>query len=144
VPGLTKPHQVCNRIVSLMDVYPTLAEVAGLPAPSRNDGRSLVPLLKDCDAPWDFPALSAYQSNMSVRTDGYRLIRYKDGTTEFYDEAKDPHEWTNQTNNPEYAEMQRKLAAFLPAQEAMAPSVDDKKGGAGKSKGERKKRKAKE
>jgi len=144
VPGLTQPHQVCNRIVSLMDVYPTLAEVAGLPAPSRNDGRSLVPLLKDCNAPWDFPALSAYQGNMSVRTDGYRLIRYKDGTTEFYDEAKDPHEWTNQTNNPDYAEMQRKLAAFLPAQEAMAPSVDDKKGEAGRSKGETKKRKAKE
>ncbi len=144
VPGLTRPHQVCNRIVSLMDVYPTLVELAGLPAPSRNDGHSLVPLLKDCKTPWNFPALSAYQSNMSVRTDGYRLIRYKDGTTEFYDEAKDPHEWTNQTKNPEYAEMQRKLAAFLPAQEAMAPSVDDKKGGAGKSKGETKKREAKE
>jgi hypothetical protein len=93
-----------------------------------------VPLLKDCNAPWDFPALSAYQSNMSVRTDGYRLIRYKDGTTEFYDEAKDPHEWTNQTKNPEYAEMQRKLAAMLPAQAAMAPSVDDMRGGNGKSK----------
>jgi choline-sulfatase len=111
-----------------MDVYPTLVELAGLPQSSHQDGHSLVPLLKDCNAPWDFPALSAYQSNMSVRTDGYRLIRYKDGTTEFYDEAKDPHEWTNQTKNPEYAEMQRKLAAFLPAQAAMAPSVDDMRG----------------
>lgn len=133
VPGLTRPHQVCKRIVSLMDVYPTLVELAGLPQASHQDGRSLVPLLKDCNAPWDFPALSAYQSNMSVRTDGYRLIRYKDGTTEFYDEAKDPHEWTNQTQNPEYAEMQRKLAAFLPAQVAMAPSVDDKRGAKPKS-----------
>ena len=96
----------------------------GCPNQAALNGRSLVPLLKDCNAPWDFPALSAYQSNMSVRTDGYRLIRYKDGTTEFYDEAKDPHEWTNQTNNPEYAETQRKLAAFLPAQAAMAPPRD--------------------
>ena len=115
-----------------------LVELAGLPQPSRLDGHSLVPLLKDCNAPWDFPALSAYQSNMAVRTDGYRLIRYKDGTTEFYDEAKDPHEWTNQTKNPEYAEMQRKLAAMLPAQAAMAPSVDDLKGGAGKDKSKKK------
>ncbi len=134
VPGMTKPHQVCERMVTLLDLYPTLVELAGLRKPGHHlDGRSLVPLLEDCKAPWDFPALSAYQSNMSVRTDGHRLIRYKDGTTEFYDEAKDPHEWANQANKPEYAEMQRKLAAFLPAQEAMAPSVDDKRG-ANKSK----------
>ena len=134
VPGLTKPHQVCKRIVSLMDVYPTLVELAGLPQPSNIAGNSLVPLLKDCNTPWDFPALSAYQSNMAVRTDGYRFIRYKDGTTEFYDEVKDPHEWTNQTKNPAYAEMQCKLAAMLPAQAAMAPSVDDMRGGNGKAK----------
>ena len=134
VPGLTQPHQVCNRIVSLMDVYPTLVELAGLPKPSSIAGNSIVPLLKDCNTPWDHPDLMAYQSNMSVRNDGYRLIRYKDGTTEFYDEAKDPHEWTNQTKNPEYAEIQRKMAAMLPAQAAMAPSVDDMRGGNGKSK----------
>jgi hypothetical protein len=109
-------------------------ELAGLPNSSRLDGRSLVPLLKDCNAPWDFPALSAYQSNMSVRTDGYRLIRYKDGTTELYDEAKDPHEWKNQANNREYAEIRRKLDALLPPQAAMAPSVDEKRGADQKSK----------
>jgi len=128
VPGLTVPHQVCDRVVSLMDVYPTLAQLAGLPEPSGVDGRSLVPLLKDSKAPWNVPALSAYQGNMSVRTDGYRLIRYKDGTTEFYDETKDPHEWTNQTRNPEYTAMQAQMAAMLPDQTAMAPSVDDMKG----------------
>jgi arylsulfatase A-like enzyme len=128
VPGLTVPHQVCDRVVSLMDVYPTLAQLAGLPEPSGVDGRSLVPLLKDSKAPWNVPALSAYQGNMSVRTDGYRLIRYKDGTTEFYDETKDPHEWTNQTRNPEYTAMQAQMAAMLPDQTAMAPSVDDIKG----------------
>jgi hypothetical protein len=67
------------------------------------------------------------------------LIRYKDGTTEFYDETKDPHEWTNQTKNPEYAAMQAKLATMLPAQAAMAPSVNDMKGGAGKDKSKMKK-----
>ena len=126
VPGLTQPGQVCERTVTLLDVYPTLAELAGLPKPSHLDGHSLVPLLKDSKAPWNFAALSAYQSNMSVRTDDYRLIRYKDGTTELYDKAKDPHEWVNRANNPEYAETLRKLDALLPAQEAMAPSVDEK------------------
>jgi hypothetical protein len=87
-----------------------------------------VPLLKDSKLLWNVPALSAYQGNMSVRTDGYRLIRYKDGTTEFYDETKDPHEWTNQTRNPEYTAMQTQMAAMLPAQTAMAPSVDDMNG----------------
>jgi arylsulfatase A-like enzyme len=132
VPGLTKPGQVCERTVTLLDVFPTLVELAGLPKPSHLDGHSLVPLLKDSRAPWSFAALSAYQSNMSVRTDEYRLIRYKDGTTELYDETKDPHEWVNRANKPEYAEMQRTLAALLPAQEAMAPSVDEKGSSAGK------------
>ncbi len=129
VPGMTKPHQVCERTVTLLDIYPTLVELVGLPKPKFLEGHSLVPLLKDCNAPWNYPALSAYQGSMTVRTEGYRLIRYKDGTTEFYDKAIDPHEWTNQAKNPEYADMQRKLAAFLPAQKAMAPSVDDKRGG---------------
>jgi arylsulfatase A-like enzyme len=131
VPGLTKPGHVCERTVTLLDLYPTLVELAGLPKPSHLDGHSLVPLLKDAHAPWSFAALSAYQSNMSVRTDEFRLIRYKDGTIELYDKAKDPQEWVNQANKPEYAETQRKLASLLPAQEAMAPSVDEKGNGAG-------------
>jgi choline-sulfatase len=129
VPGLTKPDQVCNRPVTLLDVYPTLVELAGLPKLEHLDGKSLVPLLKKPNAKWSFPALTAYQSHMSVRTDQYRLIRYTDGTTELYDRGKDPHEWVNQTDNPDFAAIKRNLAAFLPGLNEMVPSVPSLRGG---------------
>ena len=47
---------------------------------------------------------------MSVRTETARFIRYWDGTTELYDSTSDPHEWTNQTNNPHFAALKTKLA----------------------------------
>ena len=123
VPGLTKPEQKCQRTVSLLDLYPTLTELAGLPKQSHLDGKSLVPLLKDSNAEWDRPALTAYQSHMSVRTEKLRLIRYTDGTSELYDKAKDPNEWNNQTNNPEYGPIKKKLESYLPAQSDMAGAI---------------------
>ena len=123
VPGVTKPKQLCTRPVSLLDVYPTLVELAGLPAPQHLDGQSLVPLLKDSQAQRSKPALTAYQSHMTVRTDKYRYIRYTDGTTELYDRGRDPNEWVNQTNNQEYETIKRKLSNYLPAQDEMAPQV---------------------
>jgi arylsulfatase A-like enzyme len=126
VPGLTKSKQVCNRTVTLQEVYPTLVELAGLALPEHVDGNSLVPLLKDSDARWDHPALTAYQSHMTVRTDDYRLIRYTDGTTEFYDRGNDPNEWVNQTEKPEFSNIKNKLVNYLPDQEDMAPAIPRK------------------
>lgn len=123
VPGVTKPGQVSMRPVTLLDVYPTLVELAGLPVPEHLDGQSLLPLLKDSKSPRPEPALTAYESHMTVRTDTYRLIRYTDGSTELYDRGRDPNEWVNQTDNPEYSEIRRKLSNYLPEQDEMAPSV---------------------
>lgn len=114
VPGLTKPKQVCRRPVSLMDLYPTLAELAGLQAPDYVYGHSLVPLLKNAKAPRDHPVLTAYREHVSIRTDRHRLIRYADGSTELYDRAEDPAEWTNQTDNPKYQAIRNQLAKRLP------------------------------
>jgi arylsulfatase A-like enzyme len=123
VPGLTKPDQVCRRPVTLLDVYPTLMELTGLPEPEHLDGQSLVPLLEETDAPWGIPALTAYQSHIAARNDLYRLIRYTDGSTELYDRGQDPNEWVNQTENPEYSSIKKQMAALLPGQDHMAPSV---------------------
>lgn len=128
VPGVTKPYQVCDRTVTLQDIYPTLIELAGIPKPKHVDGNSLVPLLKQSNAPWQHSALTAYQSNMTVRTDKYRFIRYTDGTTEFYDRSKDPNEWVNQSENTDYEGIIRRLKTFLPKLDEMAPSMFRKKG----------------
>lgn len=51
---------------------------------------------------------------MSVLTENYRYIRYKAGEEEFYHNAIDPHEWTNQINNPEFGVELKRHIAMLP------------------------------
>ena len=114
VPGVTKPKQVCHAPVSLMDIYPTITQLAGIQKPDYVDGRSLVPLLSNANAEHSYPVLTAYQEHVTVRTEQYRLIRYSDGSLEFYDRCKDPHEWTNQSDNPAFASIRKELAALLP------------------------------
>ena len=113
-PGVTQPKQVSKTPVSLLDLYPTLMELTGLEIPQHVDGRSLVPLLKDVDTPHDYPALTAYQNHIAIRTAQHRLIRYSDGEMELYYVEKDPNEWSNLANNPEYQGVVKELSAQLP------------------------------
>lgn len=114
VPGMTKPHQVYHRPVSLLDIYPTLADLVGLKKPEHVAGRSLVRLLKDVTVSHDVPVLTAYQGHITVRTDKFRLIRYADNTMELYDHSKDRNEWVNLVVNAEYESVVNKLAEHLP------------------------------
>lgn len=54
-PGVTKGEN-CKKIVENIDIYPTLAELSGLTPPADLDGKSLVPLLKNPEMEWNFPA----------------------------------------------------------------------------------------
>ncbi len=104
--------------VSLINIYRTLAELAGVEAPEYVDGFSLVPQLKDSKAPVTEPAICTWgRGDHSVRTRDWRYIRYYDGTEELYSHVNDPDEWTNQADNPEFAEIKKKLAAYLPKEE---------------------------
>jgi len=86
----------CGSPVQLVDVYPTLAALCGLQPRGPLDGHSLLPLLKDPAARWRHPALTTYgPGNIAVSGRGYRLIRYEDGSEEWYDLARDPNEWRN-------------------------------------------------
>ena len=87
-PGITKPRTRCAAPVSLLDIYPTLLDLAGLPANPKNDGVSLKPLLEDPHAKWDRPALMTYaEGNHAIKTAGYRYIRYQNGSEELYTHA---------------------------------------------------------
>lgn len=74
---------VSTRVVELLDLYPTLAEMCGLPRPAGVEGRSLVPLLSNPEAPWTGAAYSnAIHDGIlgrSVRTDRWRYTEWTDG-----------------------------------------------------------------
>ena len=128
VPGLTQAAGKSERFVSLQDIYPTLAELCGIEPPSTIDGRSLVHLLKKPDAEWKSTAISAlYDRYISIRTEQFRYIRYVDDQEEFYDCAEDPHEWTNQIGNREYATEIEKLRASVPNLSEMIPPMPSKR-----------------
>lgn len=134
VPGVTPAGGAdCGRFVSLLDIYPTLAELCGLEPPAYLDGSSLVSLLKDPQAPWESTAITGLTSKggpwypyLSIRNETGRYIRYQEGEEEFYDTSKDPHEWTNLIDHPEYASVIEQMRAAIPSPSEMAtplPSI---------------------
>jgi arylsulfatase A-like enzyme len=113
----------CDRITSLMDIYPTLLELCGLPLKKGLDGHSLIPLLKDPAADWDYPAISTYDfSEFSVRTQEWRYTRYIDDSEELYDHRKDPEEWINLADKSGYKDIIDQLSRNIP--ENPAPLVE--------------------
>ena len=118
-PGVTQPGTRTNAPVNLLDIYPTLTELAGLPMPNHVEGTSLVPLLEDPDADWDYPTLTTNNyRNHAITSDRYRYIRWADGSEELYDFVADPHEFTNLSGDPEMQAVKDSLAAGLPDENA--------------------------
>ncbi len=120
VPGAENRGQQCSRIVELVDIYPTLADLTGLTPPKELQGFSISTLLKDPDATWERPAFTQVQRGKrlghSIRTDRFRYNEWgdkgKDGK-ELYDEINDPGELNNLADDPEYAEQIQKLQSLL-------------------------------
>ncbi|MEC9227433.1 MAG: sulfatase-like hydrolase/transferase, partial [Verrucomicrobiota bacterium] len=112
--------KICSEPIGLINVYRTLCDLTGLTAPDYVDGISLVPWLRNPYLPKEQPALITWgRGNYSLRSKHWRYNRYFDGSEELYDHRKDPYEWTNLANNPDYAMMMQKFASkWLPQQEA--------------------------
>jgi arylsulfatase A-like enzyme len=105
--------------VSLINIYRTLGDLAGLSVPEYVAGTSLVPHLQNPDAPLDRPAICTWgRGNYTLRDRDWRYTRYYDGGEELYDHRKDPNEWTNLAANPEYELVKTKMSGFLPRKEA--------------------------
>ena len=113
-PGVAKSSR-CSKPAELLDLYPTLSDLAGLPQPSGLEGHSLLPQLKDADSPRKWPAITTHNhDNHGIRSEHWRYIRYADGSEELYDMRKDPNEWDNLAGDPQFASIKKEHAAFLP------------------------------
>lgn len=113
-PGIT-PKQICGKPAELLDIYPTLLELCGLPPNDKLEGHSIAPQLKDASADRKWPAITTHNhDNHGIRSEHFRYIQYADGSEELYDHRNDPNEWNNVADNPRYAEIIKEHQAFLP------------------------------
>ena len=121
-PGVSVGAQ-SSQPVELLDMYPTLAALAGLPKKEEIEGISIVPQLKESESPRKRPAITTHNpGNHSVRSERWRYIRYADGSEELYDHFRDPNEWSNLATNSSYSDVIAELAKWLPTDDApLAP-----------------------
>jgi uncharacterized sulfatase len=130
-PGAKGNGRRSSSLVELLDLYPTLCDLAGVPAPSVLQGKSLRPLLDDPAASVHNYALTqarrgpnAEHGGRSVRTSRWRCTEWDEGRSgiELYDHTADPHEYTNLANDPPHATTLATLRAILAARLPAAAS----------------------
>ena len=137
-PGVSLVGKECKRPVSLIDLYPTLLDLCGLPSNTKKnekgrslDGFSMKPFLKNPEkgkwkgpdyaltalykwAQYYDPALQSY----SMRFEDWRYVRYENGKEELYHTAKDDHEWNNLALDPSFSErlsgFRKQLLSVIP------------------------------
>lgn len=122
VPGVTNREVVCDEIVELVDLLPTICDLLAVPMPDHLEGKSFVPLLCDPLQPWKraaFTVLAADQCvGRSVRTKRWRYTDWQSHTTssrqfELYDLDADPQERTNLALYPDFRNEHTILANLL-------------------------------
>lgn len=113
-PGV-RAVQRCERVVSLLDIYPTVLDMCGLPENPKNEGHSLTPLLKDPDREWPHKAITSWEgNNTAIQGERYRYMRYVNGSEELYDHENDPNEWTNLAREEEYEPIKERMTRLMP------------------------------
>ncbi|MDG2292601.1 MAG: DUF4976 domain-containing protein, partial [Phycisphaerales bacterium] len=122
-PGRIDPGSTNDSLVQNLDLAQTFLEVAGVPAPDRMQGESMVPLLEGGeDGAWRDSIYYEYfeegihnvQPHYGVRTDRWKLIHFPAGDEwELYDLQQDPEEVRNLASDPEQASQVAMLQAEL-------------------------------
>jgi iduronate 2-sulfatase len=142
-PGVTKPGTRTQALMETVDIYPTLAELAGLPKPKipqTLEGESLVPVLKQPAASGKEAVFHVYPRNRrgdgeilgrAVRTERYRLVEWKKhgaaadtAELELYDYEADPQETKNLASTQ--PEVVARLRAILAKQPEAKPQISAK------------------
>lgn len=116
-PGMKAAGKSTGRLAELVDLYPTIADLCGLPLPAHLEGTSLKPLLDDPGRPWKSGAFTQVgrgkdRMGRSVRTERWRYTEWGPGA-ELYDHDADPREMRNLAEDPAHAETVRTLSALL-------------------------------
>lgn len=129
-PGQKTRGARAAALVEFVDIFPSLAELAGLPLPSGLEGQSFVPLLHNPQQPWNKVAFSEYpkggNQGVAMRTDRYRYVEWTDKSgklvaQELYDHQTDPQENQNLAPTADRALLERLAAQMRTARKANKP-----------------------
>jgi uncharacterized sulfatase len=122
-PGRKGNGKGTRALVEFVDIYPTLAELAGLKPPSNLEGQSMVPLLDNPARAWKTAAFTQMTDTSidvdgrSVRSERHRYTRWNGAhpDEELYDHSNDPREFTNLARKPEHRAALDRMRATLDA-----------------------------
>jgi uncharacterized sulfatase len=121
-PGRQGNGRAAKGLVEFVDIYPTLAELAGLKPPANLEGQSLRPLLDNPGRAFKKAAFSVVTSppgimGRAVVTDQYRYIRWTGPhpDQELYDRVKDPREFTNLARETRFAGDLKRMRGVMDA-----------------------------
>jgi hypothetical protein len=108
---------VSTRPVNLLDLAPTIAEMAGVPPLAQWEGNSLLPLVTTPGGDWQGYTHTTFGlGNHTVSTERWQYIHYFDGSEELYDLQRDPEEFVNLAGDRKFAAVKQRLARHLPAE----------------------------
>lgn len=105
-----------DQLCSLIDIVPTILDLAGIPPDPLLAGRSLGPVLRDPSAPpphehvfasWRSPGMR------TVRSAEWKYICHADGAEEYFHLTEDPHETTNLAGRADVSPLRERLRAHL-------------------------------
>lgn len=125
LPDHGKGAGKCLSPVSLLDLYPTMINLCGLPAVDGLEGTSLIPQLLNPKLKRVTPVVTTWQyNNHAVRSMNFRYIRYRDGSEELYDHRTDPREHHNLAGDAAYLAVKERLAKAIPTRNKKPSSLE--------------------
>jgi len=109
---------VTDSLAQLIDLYPTLAALAGLPVPAHCQGKSLVPVIADPTAKVHDGVYTCMGDDHLLTTLRWSYIVYGDGGEELYDLDRDPRQFFNLAGESAYGDVLAELRGQLAAMRA--------------------------
>jgi arylsulfatase A-like enzyme len=124
-PNVVKPSAVENEMVQNLDFAQTMLEAVGIEPPNDMQGESLIPLLKGEKDKWtrdavyyqyyEYPSVHMVKRHYGIVNKEFKLVHfyYDVDEWELYDRLNDPNEMNNVYNDPDYADIVKKLKKDL-------------------------------
>ncbi len=110
-----KKSKKVKHIVNLLDLAPTMADIAGIPYQTQWEGRSLMPILDQKVEDWESFTITTFSiGSHTVSTPNWQLISYFDGSFELYDLTNDYHQFKNIADLPSSLGIIDKLKKYIP------------------------------